>query len=56
MNKLLALAGVVALMSACTGLSNKGGGNTTSAGPGAAGAAYLGYHGPIHRIPGRHSD
>jgi hypothetical protein len=53
MNKLLALAGVVALMSACAGLSNTSGGNTAYAEPGAAGAASLGYHGPVHRIQGR---
>jgi hypothetical protein len=49
MNKLLVLAGVVALMSACTGLSNTSGGNTASMGAGAAEAADLGYHGPVHR-------
>lgn len=56
MNKLLALAGVVALMSACAGLSNTGGGNAAYVGPGAAGAAHLGYHGPVHRVQGQYGE
>lgn len=50
MNRLLALAGVVAMMSACAGPSNTGDGGSAYVGPGAAEAAYLGYHGPVHRI------
>jgi hypothetical protein len=56
MKKLLALACVVVLVSACAGLSNKGGANTASAGTGAAEAAALGYHGPIHRIRSPYGD
>lgn len=49
MNRLLALAGVVAMMSACAGLSNTGDGRSAHVGPGAAEAAALGYHGPVYR-------
>ena len=49
MNRLLALAGVVAMMSACAGLSNTGDGASAYVGPGAAEAAHLGYHGPVYR-------
>lgn len=45
MNKLLALAGVVALMTACAGMSNGADGESS----GATVAAILGYHGPVHR-------
>jgi hypothetical protein len=48
MSKLLALAAIVALVAACTGLSHTGG-QTELGGPGAVGAADLGYHGPVHR-------
>jgi hypothetical protein len=47
MNRWLALAGVVAMISACAGLSNTGG-DPAYPGP-AAEAAYLGYHGPVYR-------
>jgi hypothetical protein len=50
MNRLLALAGVVAMMSACAGLSDTGDGGSAYVGPGAAEAASLGYHGPVHRV------
>lgn len=45
MNKLLAIASVVAMMSACSGLSPNAGGNPSGAGV----AAVLGYHGPVER-------
>jgi hypothetical protein len=48
MNKLLAIASVVAMMSACSGLSIDAGGNPS----GASVAAMLGYHGPVERSRG----
>ena len=45
MNKLLAIASVVAMMSACSGLSPNAGGKPS----GASVAAMLGYHGPVER-------
>lgn len=56
MSKLLMLAGVVALISACAGLSNTSEGNTASMGAGAAAAADLGYHGPVHRRQSQHGN
>lgn len=52
MNKLLAIASVVAMMSACSGLSTNAGGNPS----GASVAAMLGYHGPVERAWGRDSN
>jgi hypothetical protein len=49
MKKLLALASVVALATACAGAASTGGGDTELTSPGAVGAADLGYHGPLHR-------
>lgn len=45
MNKLLAVAGVIAMMSACSGLSTNAGDHPS----GANVAAMLGYHGPVER-------
>ena len=45
MNKLLALAGIAALVVACADITAA----EMQPGPGAAQAAELGYHGPIHR-------
>ncbi|MHB1122349.1 MAG: hypothetical protein ACYC0T_06445 [Ramlibacter sp.] len=45
MNKLLAIASVIAMMSACSGLPLKAGGDPS----GASVAAMLGYHGPVER-------
>jgi hypothetical protein len=56
MNKLLALACVVVLVSACAGFSRTGDAKTASAGAGAAEAATLGYHGPVHRLRGQYGD
>jgi predicted lipoprotein len=47
MNKMLALAGIAALVAACAGIAQSG--NTEPERPGAAEAADLGYHGPLHR-------
>lgn len=52
MNKLLAIASVVAMMSACSGLSTNAGGNPSGAGV----AAALGYHGPVERSGARDSN
>ncbi len=49
MNRLLALAGIVVLVTACAGLAYTGGAERQLSGPGAAEAADLGYHGPTHR-------
>lgn len=46
MNKLLALAGIAALIAACAGIAQTSGDTER---PGAAEAADLGYHGPLHR-------
>lgn len=45
MNKLLALGGLIAMMTACSGLSNTAGGHPS----GNTVAAILGYHGPVER-------
>ena len=52
MNKLLAIASVIAMLSACSGLSTNGSGNPS----GASVAAMLGYHGPVERAWGRDSN
>ena len=46
MNRLLALAGIAVLVVACADITAA---EMQPAGPGAAQAAELGYHGPIHR-------
>ena len=57
MNKLLSLACVVALMSACAGLPDmRTGEKSASRAAGAAEAAALGYHGPVHRSPGQYDN
>lgn len=56
MNKLLSLACIVALLSACAGSGTSAGKNPAAMGAGAAEAAALGYHGPVHRSPGRQYD
>jgi opacity protein-like surface antigen len=47
MKRTLALAGVAALLVACAGMSDPDA--AAIDGPGAAVAASLGYHGPLHR-------
>lgn len=56
MNKLLSLACVVALMSACAGPSDTSAKKNAAMGAGAAEAASLGYHGPVHRGPGQYGN
>jgi hypothetical protein len=48
MNRLLALAGIAALVAACAGIAQTSG-DAEPLRPGAAEAADLGYHGPLHR-------
>lgn len=48
MKQLLALAGVVAMITACSGMSRTSV-DTSFTGPGAATAASLGFHGPVER-------
>ncbi|HSH89131.1 MAG TPA: hypothetical protein VK996_04045 [Ramlibacter sp.] len=55
MNKLLAMAGIAIMITACAGLSNTSADSGFS-GPGAVAAAYLGYHGPVHRIPANYGN
>jgi hypothetical protein len=56
MNKLLAMAGIAIMITACAGLSNTTADSGAFSGPGAAAAAYLGYHGPVHRIPANYGN
>lgn len=54
MDKVLALAVVATLLAACAGLSTPDA--TAVNGPGAAVAASMGYHGPLHRAYTQHED
>lgn len=56
MNKFLAMAAVVATMTACTSLSNGSAGDGSSTAAGATEAATLGYHGPRYRNPSQYGN
>lgn len=51
MKNLLAMTVLGCLLTACAGLARNETGRAPDSGPGAAGAAALGYHGPVHRMP-----
>jgi hypothetical protein len=51
MKNLLSMTVFASLLTACAGMARNEVGSTDPVGPGATGAAALGYHGPVHRIP-----
>ena len=51
MNRLLLVAGILAMIAGCAGPVKPGPDARAFDGPGAAGAAMLGYHGPVYRQP-----
>lgn len=56
MNKLLALAGAVVLVTACAGMGRDDGGKLDSGYASPDAAAFMGYHGPLNRQNNRDAD